>query len=209
MFRKKIPHIFKIIITIIIIHQIFSIKVFSKDDFKGITEYPVLEFSSGIIIPGGRNVRNSFNNGVSFTIKAKIPKLIKIKNLYLDTGIESGFYNIGSEYSNLLDIPIFVYFGFSRYDLPNRKLNIIPEVGFGIHMQSCNNNRFNGIGFGITPNISIKYKINKKVTILSKLRIIEIIRSQETQEWVDLRLGFSYTILDQPIELHKPKPMYK
>lgn len=209
MTRKKTTDIFKILITIITIHQIFTIKAFSKEDFKGVTVYPVLEFSSGMVIPGGRNVRKSFNNGTSFTVKAKIHKLIKIKKLYLDAGIESGFYYIGSEYSNLLDIPIFFHFGFNKYNLPNRKLNIIPEIGLGVHIQSCDNKRFNGVNFGFTPALSIEYKINKKLTLFSKLRIIEIVKSTETQEWVDLRLGLSYTISDQPIVLHKPKPMYK
>jgi len=91
MIGQKITHILKITITIIIIQQIFFIKAFSKEDFKGVKVYPVLEFSSGIVIPSGRNVRNSFNNGISFTVKAKMHKLIKIKKLYLDAGIESGF----------------------------------------------------------------------------------------------------------------------
>ncbi len=119
------------------------------------------------------------------------------------------FYHIGSEYSNLLDIPIFFHFGFNKYNLPNRKLNIIPEIGLGIHIQSCSNQRFNDVNFGFTPGLSVEYKINKELTLFSKLRIIEIVKSTETQEWVDLRLGLSYTISDQSIVLHKPKPMYK
>ena len=209
MIRKKLTNILKILLTIIIIHQISIIKAFSEDEFKGIIEYPVLEFSAGMIIPGGRNVRTLFNNGVSFTVNAKIPNLIKIKKLYLDVGLETGFYHVGSNYNNLLDIPILVNIGFSKYGFQNNKLNIAPEIGVGIYMQSCNNNRFNSINFGIAPSVNISYKINKELTILSKLRIIEITGYPDTQEWVDLRLGLSYTIIDQLIVLHKPKPMYK
>jgi len=208
--KNKIKNILKTLLTIIIIQQTFISVAFSQDEFEGITEHPIIKLTPGMVFPGGQNVQSLFNSGFSFTASANIPNVIKIKDFYLNVGLEVGFYSIQSDYNNLIDIPILANVGFENLSYKTGKFKIIPEIDLGLHIQSCNNQLFNKPGIGFAPGVGIEYKINKELTLLTKLKVTEIITSEsKTQEWVDLRLGLSYTILDQSIELHKSKPMYK
>jgi hypothetical protein len=160
----------------------------------------VIGATVGGMVPLGENIKDRFNIGIPFTAHAKVPYLAEISGMSVGAGLEIGYYMASAEYGeDLSGIPISI---FGDLDLSNLiglppVMNLGFELGLGLHLQDLGDSY---TYFGLTPGIVFGYEVMEGLDIVAKLRFSEIVSSDDpfggTQEWLDFRVGVSYTLPD-------------
>lgn len=155
----------------------------------------------GGIVPLGENIKDRFEVGIPFAVHAKVPYLAEISGMGVGAGLEIGYYMAEAEYGDdLSGIPIMIFGDLDLSNLismpPEMELGI--ELGLGLHMQDLGDSY---TCFGFNPGVFFGYEVMEGLDIVAKLRFSEILSSEDdpiggTQEWLDFRVGVSYTLPD-------------